>query len=448
MDRFSNVPPMPDLGPMPTPFNAFDSGISREEVGKIVVGVLQNVSINGVYPTVSGSNINFPVLDPPAPSQWAQQNWLGLNLSTSTDNIPTSQSNTAVIGYSSGAVQDSKVAAIVSNSQPIADSKVGAANAGATPVYDSKIEVARSIATPISDSKIEASNSRATPVSDSRTETTRSKATPISDSRIEASNSKATPISDSRIEASNSKATPVSDSRTETTRSRATPVSDSNRAADSSKSSPLSDSERVLNDPPSNTLSRRRSNEQAGDTNSVTPLYVRSADGLSAMIVYIQEAHTISVDPSLAVGDVMKDSLSGEGISTNEYFMSGGSSAGTFLASYNKDTGQTSVTGGYYGILNTFTEVGPMKATGGYVYAIIRHSNAGVFESFALEITSSNKDPTNLDGSGKFVQFSNVLLAAVTGDSVTQYRTGNFVLINQAINGKLCLWPYSSGGSM
>lgn len=134
--------------------------------------------------------------------------------------------------------------------------------------------------------------------------------------------------------------------------------------------------------------------------------------------------------------------------SSVEVFGGGGGSSGTFLASYSEEGGTTSVTGGYYGILNTFTEVSPKTGSGGYVYAIVRHSNAGVFESFALEITSSVKDPTNLDGAGKFVQFSNVLLAAVIGSSVVQYRTGNFVLINQVINGKLCLWPYSSGGSL
>jgi hypothetical protein len=125
-----------------------------------------------------------------------------------------------------------------------------------------------------------------------------------------------------------------------------------------------------------------------------------------------------------------------------EVFGGGGGASGTFLASYSEDTGETSVTGGYYGILNTFTEVSPKTGTGGYVYAIIRHSNAGVFESFALEITSSVKNPTNLDGTGKFVQFSNVLLAAVIGSSVTQYRTGNFVLIHQLVNGRVCLWTY------
>ena len=136
------------------------------------------------------------------------------------------------------------------------------------------------------------------------------------------------------------------------------------------------------------------------------------------------------------------------GSSSVEVLGGGGGASGTFLASYSEDTGETSVTGGYYGILNTFTEVSPKTGTGGYVYAIVRHSNAGVFESFALEITSSVKNPTNLDGTGKFVQFSNVLLAAVIGSSIKQYRTGNFVLINQVINGKLCLWPYSTGGSM
>jgi hypothetical protein len=78
----------------------------------------------------------------------------------------------------------------------------------------------------------------------------------------------------------------------------------------------------------SNTLSRRRSNEQAGDVNTVTPLYVKSADGSSAMVVYIHEAHTISIDPDTTAGDTITDSMSNETIAPSEYFLSGGGGGG------------------------------------------------------------------------------------------------------------------------
>ena len=71
-----------------------------------------------------------------------------------------------------------------------------------------------------------------------------------------------------------------------------------------------------------------QSNEQALDVNGVTPLYVKSADGKSAMVVYIQDSHTISIDPDTSIGDTIKDSMKNTDIGPSEYFLSGTGGSG------------------------------------------------------------------------------------------------------------------------
>jgi len=123
----------------------------------------------------------------------------------------------------------------------------------------------------------------------------------------------------------------------------------------------------------------------------------------------------------------------------------GGGASGTFLASL--VDGNISVTSGSYHILNSSTSVSAMAGSGQFVYAVIEHSNAGIFQNFSIEISSATKDPTNLDSTGKFVKFSNVLLASRSGDAMVQYRTGNLSLVHQVVSGHICLWAYSSGGT-
>lgn len=132
-----------------------------------------------------------------------------------------------------------------------------------------------------------------------------------------------------------------------------------------------------------------------------------------------------------------------------------GGSSGTFLASLVLDengmvTG-INVTAGSYHILNTNTDVPATSGDGKYVYAVIEHSNAGIFKEFKIEISQTSKDPTNLDPTEKFIKFSNILLAegmVVNGKAVmVQRRVGNLSLVHQLVSGRLCLWAYSSGGT-
>jgi hypothetical protein len=240
----------------------------KDEVGKIVVDVLRNTSINGVFPTVTGGTIDFSLPTSTASEKWSQQNWTGMSMSTYTNNAPTNHSNVAVFSANNSATDESKIASSESKARPV------------------------------SDSNVEIANSRSRSVSDSNVEIANSRSRPVSDSNVEVANSRSRPVSDSKIEVANSKATP------------------------------LTDSDRRVANPMSNTLSRRRSNEQAGDVNTVTPLYVKSADGSSAMVVYMHEAHTISIDPDTTAGDTITDSMSGETIAPSQYFLSGGGGGG------------------------------------------------------------------------------------------------------------------------
>ena len=144
---------------------------------------------------------------------------------------------------------------------------------------------------------------------------------------------------------------------------------------------------------------------------------------------------------------------------TGGSLLSQGGASGTFLASLVTDEDgmvtTINVTSGSYHILNTNTDVPETSGDGKYVYAVIKHSNAGIFEEFNIEISQESKDPTNLDTTGKFVEFSNVLLAeGMVDNSVTppvtkmvQRRVGNLALVHQVVSGRICLWAYSSGGT-
>ena len=124
-----------------------------------------------------------------------------------------------------------------------------------------------------------------------------------------------------------------------------------------------------------------------------------------------------------------------------------------FKATWNPLTNNVKVAGGSYHYLNTNTDVPKTSGTGTYVYAVIKRlSGWDVNIEFSIEVTSTTKDPTNLDSEGAFVEFSNVLLAEVitVGDrqKMVQRRAGNFTMINQIVNGLLAVWPLSSGGTI
>ncbi|MFN4909422.1 MAG: hypothetical protein ACK5H0_10375 [Bacteroidota bacterium] len=144
-----------------------------------------------------------------------------------------------------------------------------------------------------------------------------------------------------------------------------------------------------------------------------------------------------------------------ESFTGGEVLQEGGGVSGTFLVSHRLGEDGTvvgiDVTAGSYHILNTNTDVPAKSGDGKYVYAVIEHSTAGVFKEFKIEISQTSKDPVNLDAQDEYIQFSNILLAegmVVGGKPVmVQRRVGNLSLVHQIVNGKLCLWAYSSGGT-
>jgi hypothetical protein len=124
-----------------------------------------------------------------------------------------------------------------------------------------------------------------------------------------------------------------------------------------------------------------------------------------------------------------------------------------FEVSWNSKTNAVKVAGGSYHYLNTNTYVPATSGTGTYVYAVIKRlSRWDVSIEFSIEVTSTTKDPTNLDSEEEFIEFSNVLLAEVIPDGdkqrMVQRRAGNFTMINQIVNGLLAVWPLSSGGTI
>ena len=129
-----------------------------------------------------------------------------------------------------------------------------------------------------------------------------------------------------------------------------------------------------------------------------------------------------------------------------------GGSGGTFLGSYDDETGVLTIGPGSYQFpLGTNTDVDETTGTGKFAYAIIKHSSAGVFDSFKIEVSSSTKDPVNKDATDTFAEFSNVLLAEVvgTGDDakLVQRRVGNLAFYHRVVDGDICLWPETTGGS-
>jgi hypothetical protein len=138
--------------------------------------------------------------------------------------------------------------------------------------------------------------------------------------------------------------------------------------------------------------------------------------------------------------------------------LGGGGSGGTFLGTYNSETGVLTIgKGSYQYPIGTNVDVAEKSGTGDFAYAVIKQDASGVLVEFKIEISSTTKDATNLDVGNGFVEFSNVLLGEVKTvpdpnggpDSKVfiQRRTGNLSLIYRLINGAFCLWPETTGGS-
>ena len=199
------------------------SSLSKDDVSQVMFDLLKNTSINGVYPTVSGGNMDYSLsTGSKASDEWAKQNWQGTP-------PPVPQIEEPSIQRGAYNQTDAKSSSTVENG---------------------KVDPASSDSSSVSDSKLAASDSRA---------------------------------------------------------------------------ARSNESEQGVKNPESNEMSRRAGNERASSMVGQTPLLIFSADKQSAMVVYIQDSNTISVDPDPedSYPEEIRDSLSGETITEDDYFVSG-----------------------------------------------------------------------------------------------------------------------------
>jgi hypothetical protein len=254
------------------------------------------------------------------------------NLSLIGSNLQIANArNTSSDGNSQ--IANSKVAPLIDSNTQIASSKVA-------PLVESNSQIATSKIAPSIDSNSQIANSRSVPAIASNSQIVNAGSTPLIASNSQIANARSTPLIDSNSQVANARSTPLIASNSQIANARSTPLIDSNARVANSRSSPLTDSDRRVANPQSNTLSRRRSNEQALDVNGVTPLYVKSADGSSAMVVYIQDSHTISIDPDTTIGDTIKDSMNKQDISPSDYFLSGSGGSDQFPFKISVQSGQ------------------------------------------------------------------------------------------------------------
>ena len=125
--------------------------------------------------------------------------------------------------------------------------------------------------------------------------------------------------------------------------------------------------------------------------------------------------------------------------------------ASPFAVSLNAD-GELTIAAGHYLVVNTATYLDTTEpAAGDYAYLQIKHSSAGVLDAttpVALEVSASpGLAATTLDIDDTYIEYSNILLAEVINDAVTQYRSGNCELVLSFTNGKYHYTAAFEGGS-
>ena len=114
--------------------------------------------------------------------------------------------------------------------------------------------------------------------------------------------------------------------------------------------------------------------------------------------------------------------------------------------------GELTIAAGHYLVVNTATYLDTTEpAAGDYAYLQIKHSSAGVLDAttpVALEVSASPGLAANtLDTDDAYIEYSNILLAEVIGDAVTQYRSGKCELVLSFTNGKYHYTAAFEGGS-
>jgi len=236
------------------------SSLSKDDVSQVMFDLLKNTSINGVYPTVSGGNMDYSLsTGSKASDEWAKQNWQGTPPPVPQIEEPSIQR---------GAYNQT-------DAPPPTGAPPPPPPTGAPPPVPQ-----------IEEPSIQRGAYNQTDAKSSST---------VENGKVDPASSDSSSVSDSKLAASDS------------------------RAARSNES------EQGVKNPESNEISRRAGNERASSMVSQTPLLLFSADKQSAMVVYVQDSNTISVDPDPEdrYPEEIRDSLSGETITEDDYFVSG-----------------------------------------------------------------------------------------------------------------------------
>jgi hypothetical protein len=125
-----------------------------------------------------------------------------------------------------------------------------------------------------------------------------------------------------------------------------------------------------------------------------------------------------------------------------------------FSASYNEQSGEMTVSGGYWqeGATGEWQPVSPTTAFGTYVYLNITQEEDGTVVNAVLNVTSeAEADVLDLqpgaDPDVLYPQHAYVLLAQWSGSTLIQRRHGNFTLGLWQIDGVVTRWPETLAGS-
>ena len=462
---------------IPLPLPVFPD---NQDIRSIVLDTLKNISINGISPQISGSSIAFNIPESPYS---ASQLWGLMNTANVLGDVSSStQAYGGYISQSSFAEQPNNIKQTTQDNPPADGGAV--ITASTTSAAPSSAPSAAEYVAPNPDSAA-VSPTQPPPVTSTSTDSVASATTAaIPPSTTDTTtNPPVGPLTDALnntysgsptaapVEATTSpQVTTSSDNGGGVVSGAGVSLSGGLQISDESSSG--SDSTPTQYDQPATETGSgsvqhgfsgepipalHTADQANSESNQLLAVPFKRGDKGAPQMVYFVTAGYEPIESDPKPNQNINSAYGGPIFTPSDYWIPvGGSGGGTFIASLRTNEDGVvigvDVSSGSYHILNTNTDVPESSGNGNYVYAIIEHSNAGIFESFKIEISGGTKQPTEMDSTGKFVKKSNVLLAEQMTDSegnpiIIQRRTGNLSLVHQVVSGHICLWAYSSGGT-
>ena len=312
---------------------AFSS--SSEGISQMVFDLLKNISINGVYPTVAGGNIDYSLsTESRASDQWAMQNWQGQYTPTnnqvdaliqqaitksgiiSGDSGQNPQKSNIDIANSSSTVANSNVD-IAKSSSTVANSNVDIANSSST-VANSNVDIAKSSST-VANSNVDIANSSST-VANSNVDIAKSSST-VANSNVDIAKSSST-VANSNVEVANSYST-VANSNVDTAKASPNLIADSKTEGLRSQIPVLNDAVQKASDP---VVNHRRSNslsETASQQSSMTQLLCTKGSTGNAYLVHVHDSHATVIDVESMRNDDPYISTNAGPLTPADYYVGG-----------------------------------------------------------------------------------------------------------------------------